>query len=68
MAKIHKPIFACFGIQESCQFLHFQRLPKFAKYNFVAHFGINSGSFDMLMFAILGKNFNYFYTFIYQLT
>ena len=59
MAKIPKPIFACFGINELCQFWLFQRLP-----NSATHFAMDSGSFYMLMFAIFGKNcplFLYFY-------
>ena len=55
MAKIPKPIFACFGIKKLCQFWLFQSLP-----NSATHFGINSGSFYMLMFAIFGNNFHYF--------
>ena len=51
MAKIPKPIFVCFGINELCQFWLFQRLP-----NFAAHFAMDSGSFYMLMFAKFGKN------------
>ena len=60
MAKIYKPIFACFGIKELCQFWHFQRLPNSAKYNSAAHYGNNSSSLYMLMFTIHGKNV-YFY-------
>ena len=55
MAKIPKPIFACFGIKKLCQFWLFQSLP-----NSATHFGINSGNFHMLMFAIFGNNVHYF--------
>ena len=54
MAKIPKPIFACFGINEICQFWVFPRLP-----NSATHFVMDSGSFYTLMFAIFGKNVHY---------
>ena len=63
MAKIPKPIFACFGINELCQFWLFHRLP-ILQYT---HFAMDSGSFYMPMFAIFSKNVHYYYTFTYQL-
>ena len=48
------------GIKELCQFWNFQRLPNSANYNSATHFGINSDSFYILMFAIFGKNIHFF--------